>query len=65
MKGLISNSSQVTRLNAATFRFDTRTLRQRGLEVLLDDALAQVNASFGDSPNCSEFVCNLYIRPPQ
>lgn len=65
MKYLNSSSTQVTRLNAATFRFDIKTLRQSGLEVLLDDALARVNASLGDSPNCSEFVCNLYIRPPQ
>jgi hypothetical protein len=58
---------EMTPLNAAAFRIGADALRQGGLELLLEETLAQV---FGGLLNesmdaaCTEFVCNVYAPPP-
>jgi hypothetical protein len=58
---------EVTPLNTAAFRVSAETLRHGGLDLLLDETLAQV---FGGLVNgstdaaCTEFVCNVYAPPP-
>lgn len=58
---------EMTPLNAAAFRIGAEALRRGGLELLLEETLAQV---FGGLVNesmdaaCTEFVCNVYAPPP-
>jgi hypothetical protein len=58
---------EMTPLNTAAFRVNAETLRQGGLDLLLEETLAQV---FGGLVNdsvdaaCTEFTCNVYAPPP-
>ena len=58
---------EVTPLNAAAFRVSAEALRQGGLDLLLDETLAQVFGGLvNDSTDaaCTEFTCNVYAPPP-
>jgi len=60
-------SQEMTPLNGAAFRVGAEAFRRGGLEMLLDETLAQV---FGGLVNevmdaaCTEFTCNVYAPPP-
>ena len=60
-------SQEMTPLNGASFRIGAEAFRKGGLEMLLDETLAQV---FGGLVNevmdaaCTEFTCNVYAPPP-
>jgi hypothetical protein len=60
-------SQELTPLNTAAFRVSAEALRQGGLDLLLEETLAQV---FGGLLNvstdaaCTEFTCNVYAPPP-
>ncbi|HEV2855118.1 MAG TPA: hypothetical protein VHC97_20155 [Thermoanaerobaculia bacterium] len=58
---------EVTPLNAAAFRVGTEAFRKGGLEMLLEETLAQVfgglESGSMDSA-CTEFTCNVYAPPP-
>ena len=59
---------EMTSLNRAAFRIGAGALRGKGLELLLEEALARVTGGLGtgatDSATCTEFSCNLYVPPP-
>jgi len=62
------NSSEITSLNRAGFRVDVEALRNGGIELLLEEALAQVFGGLEtgtmNSAACTEFTCNVYAPPP-
>jgi hypothetical protein len=59
---------EMTPFNRAAFRIGAGALRGRGLELLLDEALARVTGGLEvgttDSATCTEFNCNVYAPPP-
>jgi hypothetical protein len=59
---------EMTLFNRAAFQIGAEALRGRGLELLLDEALAQVTGGLAvgstDAATCTEFNCNLYAPPP-
>ncbi|HEY4564520.1 MAG TPA: hypothetical protein VIJ36_16170 [Thermoanaerobaculia bacterium] len=62
------NPSEITSLNRAGFRVDVEALRNGGIELLLEEALAQVfgglETGVMNSAACTEFTCNVYAPPP-
>jgi hypothetical protein len=58
---------ELTPLNTAAFRVSAETLRRGGLDLLLEETLAQVFGGYvNDSTDaaCTEFTCNVYAPPP-
>jgi hypothetical protein len=58
---------EVTPLNAAAFRVSAEAFRQGGLDLLLEETLAQVFGGLVFDPvdaACTEFTCNVYAPPP-
>ncbi len=58
---------ELTPLNTAAFRVSADALRQGGLDLLLDETLAQVFGGYlngSQDAACTEFTCNVYAPPP-
>jgi hypothetical protein len=63
-----ANSQDMARFNRAAFRIGAETLQRGGIELLLEEALAQVFGGLEtgsmNSATCTEFTCNVYAPPP-
>jgi hypothetical protein len=61
-------SSEMTPLNRAGFRVGAEIFQRGGIELLLDENLAQVFGGLEtgsmNSATCTEFTCNVYAPPP-
>ncbi len=63
-----ANCQEMSPLNGAAFRLVADAFRKGGLDLLLEETLAQVFGGKGtgtmDSATCTEFTCNVYAPPP-
>ncbi len=60
-------SQELTPLNTAAFRVSAEAFRQGGLDLLLEETLAQVFGGLAIDvmdAACTEFTCNVYAPPP-
>jgi hypothetical protein len=65
-KGL--NFPEMTSHNRAAFRVGVEAFQSGGIELLLEETLAQVlggrETGSMNSATCTEFTCNVYAPPP-
>lgn len=55
---------EMTRLNGAAFHLGAGAFRKGGLELLLEETLAEVLGHITNGAGCTEFTCNVYAPPP-
>jgi len=62
-----ANSQEMNALNRAGFRVGVEAFQRVGIELLLEETLAQVFGGLETGTMdaaCTEFTCNVYAPPP-